>query len=134
MTDTDATAPRIKRRSRPSRAVAAILVLLLALLVSFATWTVYENTLTSAAVGQGASMNLSPSPRGELSPTAARALQAYGGAVAWKTATSVDSTVTVGGLLFQLKGINIPPHARITVDIQHPHTVIDPVDESGDIG
>jgi hypothetical protein len=46
----------------------------------------------------------------------------------------VESTVTVGGLLFQLKGINIPPHARITIDVQHPHTVIEPVDESGDIG
>jgi hypothetical protein len=46
----------------------------------------------------------------------------------------VESTVTVGGLLFQLKGINIPPHARITVDVQRPHTVIEPVDESGDIG
>jgi hypothetical protein len=42
--------------------------------------------------------------------------------------------VTVGGLLFQLKGINIPPHAKITVDVQRPHTVIAPVDESGDIG
>jgi hypothetical protein len=42
--------------------------------------------------------------------------------------------VTVGGLLFLLKGINIPAHAKITVDVQRPHTVIDPVDESGDTG
>ena len=33
-----------------------------------------------------------------------------------------------------MKGINIPPHARITVDVQRPHTVIEPVDESGDMG
>jgi hypothetical protein len=109
-------------------------VFLLAMLVSYALWTVYENTLTPAAVDQGPSMNMSPSPRGELSPTAARALKAYGGEAVWKDATAVESTVTVGGLLFQLKGINIPPHARITVDVQRPHTVIEPVDESGDIG
>jgi len=42
--------------------------------------------------------------------------------------------VTVGGLLFQLKGAGIPAHAKITVDARRPHTVIDPVDESGDIG
>ena len=42
--------------------------------------------------------------------------------------------MTVGGLLFQLKGMNIPPHAKITVEVQRPHTVITPVDESGDTG
>jgi len=106
---------------------------LVALVAGLALSTVYENTLTAAALDQG-----SPSTQvqngGELSPTAARALNAYGGATVWKAATAVDSTVTVGGLLFQLKGINIPPHARITVDVQRPHTVIDPVDEAGDVG
>src|SRR5207253_7879855 len=66
--------------------------------------------------------------------TAARAVEACGGDAVWKAATTVESTVTVGGLLFQLKRINIPAHARITVDVQRPHTVIDPVDESGDVG
>jgi hypothetical protein len=114
--------------------VAAILLVLLALVVSYGLWTVYENTFTPAALDQGLSINTKPSPRGELSPTAARALAAYGGEAVWKAATVVESTVTVGGLLFQLKGINIPPHAKITVDVQRPHTVIAPVDESGDIG
>jgi hypothetical protein len=114
--------------------VAAILLVLLALVVSYGLWTVYENTFTPAALDQGSSMNTKPSPRGELSPTAARALAAYGGQAVWKAATAVESTVTVGGLLFQLKGINIPPHAKITVDVQRPHTMIAPVDESGDIG
>jgi hypothetical protein len=123
-----------KRRSTPVRLVAAAVVVLLALLVSYALWTVYENTLTPAALDQGSSMNTKPSPRGELSPTAARALKAYGGEGVWKAATTVESTVTVGGLLFQLKGINIPPNAMITVDVERPHTVIAPVDESGDIG
>ncbi len=92
--------------------------------MSYALWTVYENTWTPAAVSQESHPNT----------TAARALNAYGGEAVWKSATTVESTVTVGGLLFQLKGINIPPHARITVDVEHPHTVITPVDESGDIG
>jgi hypothetical protein len=113
---------------------AAILGLLLALIVSYALWTVYENTSTSAALDQGPSVNTKATPRGELSATAARALKAYGGRAVWNDATAVESTVTVGGLLFQLKGINIPPHAKITVDVRRPHTVIEPVDEAGDIG
>jgi len=52
--------------------------------------------------------------------TAARALQAYGGEAVWKDAVTVESRVTVGGLLFQLKGVNIPAHAKITVDVQRP--------------
>ena len=125
------TVPDRRRGSRLVRAVAAILVVLLVILVSYALWTVYENTLTAAAVDQGASK---PSPRGELSPTAARAVKAYGGEAVWRDATTVESTVTVGGLLFQLKGASIPPHAKITVDVRRSHTVIDPVDDSGDTG
>jgi len=134
MTETDATAPRRRPRSRLVRVLAASLVFLLALLVSSGLWTVYENTFSPAAVDLGPALNMSAAPSGELSPTAARALKAYGGEAVWKGATAVESTVTVGGLMFQLKGINIPPHARITVDVQRPHTVIEPVDESGDIG
>jgi len=134
MTDARTSGPQKRRRSRLVKGVAAILVLLLAVLASDALWTVYANTLTPAALDQGPSMNAQPSPAGALSPTAARALKAYGGEAIWKGATSVDSTVTVGGLLFQLKGINIPPHARITVNVQRPRTVIQPVDDSGDVG
>ena len=128
------TVPHRRWGSRLARAVAAILILLLAMLVSYALWTVYENTLTAAALDQGAPKNTKPSARGELSPTAARAVKAYGGEAVWKDATTVESTVTVGGLLFQLKGASIPPHAKITVDVRRPHTVIDPVDDSGDTG
>src|SRR5438552_14090098 len=134
MAEIPGTITRKGQRSTLVRVVAAVLVLLLALLVSYAMWTVYENTLTPAALGQGSTINTKPSPPGELSRTAARALKAYGGEAVWRVATTVESTVTVGGLLFQLKGINIPAHARITVDVQRPHTVIDPVDESGDVG
>ena len=128
------TVPDRRRGSRLVRAVAAILVVLLVILVSYALWTVYENTLTAAAVDQGASKNTKPSARGALSPTAVRAVKAYGGEAVWRDATTVESTVTVGGLLFQLKGASIPPHAKITVDVRRPHTVIDPVDDSGDTG
>ena len=120
-------------RSALVRAFAAVLVVLLALLAAFGLWTVYENTLTPAALN-GSTTNAKPSPKGILSPTAARALKAYGGDAVWKSATSIESTVTVGGLLFQLKGINIPPHATITVDVERPHTVIAPVDDAGDVG
>jgi hypothetical protein len=111
-----------------------MLAVLLTSLVGYGLWTVYENTLTTAALDQGPSTTTKPPQQGELSPTAARALKAYGGEAVWRDATAVESTVTVGGLLFQLKGAGIPPHAKITVDIRHPHTVIDPVDESGDTG
>ena len=134
MTGTVRTGPRKRRGSRLVKVVATILVVLLALLVSYALWTVYENTLTPAALDQGPSKNGTPSAPGELSPTAARALKAYGGAAVWKNATTVESTVTVGGLLFQAKGLGIPPHAKITVDVQRPHTVIQPIDAAGDIG
>ena len=120
-------------RSALVRAFAAVLVVLLAFLAGFGLWTVYENTLTPAALN-GSTTNAKPSPKGVLSPTAARALKAYGGDAVWKSATSIESTVTVGGLLFQLKGINIPPHATITVDVERPHTVIAPVDDAGDVG
>jgi hypothetical protein len=116
------------------RLVAAFVAILLALLAVLALWMVYENTLTAAALGLSRSGNLRPSAPGQLSPTAAHALEAYGGEVVWRGAHTVPATVTVGGLLFQQKGINIPPHARFTVDVQRPHTVIDPVDGSGDVG
>lgn len=52
----------------------------------------------------------------------------------WKAARLAESAMTVVGLLFEQNGINIPSHAELTVDVQGPHTVIDPADGSGDIG
>jgi hypothetical protein len=131
---TFAPARQRKRRLRLLQILGAAFVLLFALFVSFALWAVYENTLTPAALGQGPSLTGEPSRQGGLSPTAARAVKAYGGEAVWRDATTVESVVTVGGLLFQLKGANIPPNAKIIVDIRRPHTVIDPVDAAGDIG
>ncbi|TME59028.1 MAG: hypothetical protein E6I58_00320, partial [Chloroflexi bacterium] len=63
----------MRRRTTLVRVVAAVLVVLLALLMSYALWTVYENTLTPATLGQSSTISTRPSPSGELSPTAARA-------------------------------------------------------------
>jgi len=120
------------RRSTPRRVAVVFALVVLALVISGGLWTAYENTLSPAALDR--SPPIGRTSAGPLSPTAARALKAYGGAAVWQAAVSVDSTVTVGGLLFQLKGLGIPPHARITVDLERPHTVIDPVDPSGDRG
>ena len=107
------------------KAATLIAALLLALLAGYGLWTVYDNTLTPAAPdGEGAAHGA----------TMARALKAYGGEAVWRNATSVESTVTVGGLLFQLKGAVLPAHARITTDVQRPHTVIQPIDDAGDTG
>ena len=124
MADTDATVPRRRRSFRPLKVVAAILVFLLALLVSYGLWTVYENTLTTAALDQGLATNTKPA-QGELSPTATRALKAYGGEAVWRNATAVESTVTVGGLLFQLKGAGIPLMQRspLIFDILTPSSI-----------
>src|SRR5947207_15732090 len=96
-------------RRRLVRVVAAIVAIVLALLGILALWTLYENTFTAAALGRSGSGNARPSVPGQLSPTAARALEAYGGEVVWRGAHPVQATVTVGGLLFHQKGINITP-------------------------
>jgi hypothetical protein len=134
MAQTLTAGPRKRRRSRLVTAVARILVVVLALVAGYALWTVFENTLTPAALDQGPGLSSPPSAPGVLSPTAARALKAYGGEAVWRNATVVESTVTVGGLLFQLKGINIPPHAKIIIDVHRPLTAIEPIDAAGDTG
>jgi len=114
--------------------IRAIGLLVVVVIVVLAGYIYYENTYTPAAIDQAGTLNSTPTPAGQLSPTAARALQAYGGETVWKNASIVESTVTVGGLLFQIKGANIPPHATITTDVKKPHTVISPFDTNNDIG
>src|SRR3989442_7012673 len=100
MTGTSKTVPRKRRRSALLRVVSGIVVVLLALVVSYTVWTVYENTLTPAALNQGPPINTKASSRGELSPTAARALKAYGGEAVWKDATPPASTMHLRGTSF----------------------------------
>jgi len=75
--------------SKLVKAVAAALVVLVALLVSYALLTLYENAFTPAAMNQSSATNTKPSVPGELSRTAARGLHAYGGEAVWKSATEV---------------------------------------------
>ena len=51
MPETGAMVPRRRPSSRLFKVVAGIVVFLLVLIVSYAVWTVYENTLTPAALG-----------------------------------------------------------------------------------
>ena len=121
-------------RIRLIQLVGVLLVLLVALVLVLVGWTFYENTLTPAALQQASSVNTVPTPAGNLSSTAARALQAFGGDAAWKNASSVETTLTVGGLLFQTKGANVPIHATLIIDVRNPHAIINPIDAEGDIG
>jgi len=120
---------RIKRRT----IVGAILALSAALVVVVGLWIVYANTLTPAAIQPASPVNAAPTA-GNLSATAARTLQAYGGDDVWKNATTVQTTVTVGGVLFQAKGASVPLHTTLTIDVRNPHTIINPIDDNGDVG
>jgi len=114
--------------------IGGVLALLGILVVVIVVWIFYENTFTPAAGEQVATVNSQQTPVGSLSPTAARALQAYGGEAAWNNASTIETTVTVSGVLFQAKGANVPIHATLTIDVRNPHIVIKPIDAEGDIG
>jgi hypothetical protein len=131
---------RLRRPAWP-RLTILLLVIVLAVPLAYGSWTVYENSIgpcsVSAVPASAAQAGAAPaagSSSNALSPTAARALTAYGGETVWQHATSIDSTVTLGGLLFSIKGRNIPPHATIRTDIQRPHVEINPIDTDGDVG
>lgn len=85
------------------------------------------------STGQSAAPVPNPSTN-TLSSTASRALAAYGGDTIWQHATTTETTVTIGGGLFWVKGRNIPPHAIIRADIRRPHVEINPIDTEGDVG
>jgi hypothetical protein len=65
-----------------------------------------------------------------------RVLDAYGGEQRWRHATSVETRISMGGLLLRLKGH--PPsslrdmHAR--TEIGHPAVRVQPIDEKGNTG
>jgi hypothetical protein len=122
------------RRVTLRQIIGGVFALLGVLVVVIVAWIFYENAFTPAAGAQGSTVNTQPTPAGSLSPTAARALQAYGGEAVWKNASTIETTVTVGGVLFQAKGANVPIHATLTIDVRDPHVVINPLDAEGDIG
>jgi len=69
-----------------------------------------------------------------LSPTARRAIEAYGGADRWRRARRAEARVTMSGLLFHVKWRHLPPGARITVDLARPFARLQPIDRGGRTG
>ena len=108
-------------------------LVILAVPISYGFWTYYENTSGSCAVDVVPDGVATPSG-GTLSRTASRAIAAYGGDSIWRHATTVESTVTIGGALFWIKGQRIPAHAIIRTDIKRPRVEINPIDAEGDVG
>ncbi|MCA1846768.1 MAG: hypothetical protein LC792_26960 [Actinobacteria bacterium] len=69
-----------------------------------------------------------------LSPTAAHAIEAYGGESAWRNATTVEATATITGLLFRVKRRRVPRRARVVCRVHQPLTRIEPIDSEGHAG
>jgi hypothetical protein len=69
-----------------------------------------------------------------LSPTAARAVQAYGGERAWRTAERIDLVFSAGGPVFLLKGRPAFRSAYASVDVARPRTRLAPIDRAGNTG
>jgi hypothetical protein len=114
---------------------------ILAIPFAYGSWTYYENRvgpcsveMAPASAVQSTVVTGATSSTNTLSPTASRALAVYGGETVWQRATRIESTVTLGGLLFWIKGRNIPAHAIIRTDIKRPYAEINPVDTEGDVG
>src|SRR2546423_8083708 len=95
-------------RRRLVRVVAAIVAIVLALVGILALWTLYENTFSAAALGWSGSGNARPSVPGQLSPTAARALEAYGGWGGLGRGPSGAAQRTARGLPVSPQGIKNP--------------------------
>lgn len=70
----------------------------------------------------------------DMTATARRALDAYGGEAFWRQARTVRATVSTTGLAFVLKGQK--PFRRVTVqcDVRSPVTRIAPVHPDGTVG
>lgn len=69
-----------------------------------------------------------------LSETAARAIEAYGGADRWRAAEFVDTNATFTGLLFWWKTCRPRPNARVRCSVRRPWTRIDPITRRGHVG
>ena len=125
-----------------TRRVKIVFALLVAaVLIAFGAWTALENTIGPCSVATASpaaepltSARPAPLATDALSPTAARALAAYGGAAVWQHATTIESTVTIGGALFRVKGRTIPAHTVIRTDVRRPYVEIDPIDTDGNVG
>lgn len=68
-----------------------------------------------------------------LSPTALKALEAYGGQELWMKARGIEARVSVEGLAFTLKGRPFFTHAAISQSIQSPVSRLQPIGHRPDI-
>jgi hypothetical protein len=71
---------------------------------------------------------------GVLTRTAARAIEAYGGADRWLKADRIEAVVSVTGLAWWLKMRRPVPRTRLRIDLRCPYTRVDPVDRTGLVG
>lgn len=67
---------------------------------------------------------------------ASRVVDAYGGEARWRSATAVDSLISMGGFLLKLKGH--PPESLRSMhahtEIERPHVRVEPIDGAGNVG
>ena len=69
-----------------------------------------------------------------LSPTAKRAVEAYGGEERWLAATAVEATVSTGGLIFPMKWQRRFRRTQVRIEVAQPHARIQPIGRHGNIG
>lgn len=69
-----------------------------------------------------------------LSPTAERALAAYGGRERWADATAVEATLSVGGLAFLMKWQRPFRQLHVRAEIARPYSRLQPIDRHGHVG
>jgi len=73
------------------------------------------------------------SPR-PLTRTAARAIEAYGGAERWLRADRIEAVVSVTGLAWWLKMRRPVPSTKLRIELHTPRARLDPIDRTGLIG
>ena len=71
---------------------------------------------------------------GTITKTAARAVEAYGGAGRWLNADRVEALVSVTGLAWWLKMRRPVPQTRLRIELDSPRVRLDPVDRTGLVG
>jgi hypothetical protein len=70
----------------------------------------------------------------QLSPTAARCIEAYGGESTWRSASAVEATVSSGGFALRSKLRRGLRSARVRVDLASPSVSVVPADRHGNTG
>ena len=69
-----------------------------------------------------------------LSPTAQRALDAFGREARWRAASAVEATFSAGGLAFRLKWRPEFRRLHIRADVWEPRVSLRPLDRRGNVG